>query len=306
MLIRLRPRQDERAALAFEDIASGLEAGLDPVMLGADHGTGDDVLEAILRNRGIAIDATEQQVLHAAWQAGRAEAALRSLASARRQRAAFAADFLRRLSYPALLCGMALVASLISAWSIGNGSVLAITVGVLLTLVGCVVALVRGLVKGSPWLLRLPLIGDSAQALAELPYLQVLQALYASGVPLNQAHPRALAAYPFLDGRKALAAADAILQQGNPLTQALASIPATTRALDAETLQLVRNGEQAGDLERALHHALERRQSVAGRRLSRLAQILGSLVYIAAVLIALYVIFSFYSGYFGQLRSLLR
>ena len=85
MQFPLTVRPHESAALAFDDIASGLDAGLTPVMLGADTDQGERVLQDLLSRRGVQLTAIEEQVLAAGWRAGRPGPALRSLARQRRR-----------------------------------------------------------------------------------------------------------------------------------------------------------------------------------------------------------------------------
>ena len=71
-----------------------------------------------------------------------------------------------------------------------------------------------------------------------------------------------------------------------------------------ETLQLITNGEHSGSLEEALLRALRRRQEVGARHMAALAKGLTMLVYALACAVAIYVVFSFYSSYFGALRAI--
>jgi hypothetical protein len=76
MLLRLQPKRDERAALAFLDLASALDAGLPAATFGGDPRDGDDMVARALQRRGAALDPTDDIVLRAAWRAGRPAEAL--------------------------------------------------------------------------------------------------------------------------------------------------------------------------------------------------------------------------------------
>lgn len=299
MLLRLSPRRDDAAALACEDLASGLDAGLGPSQLGGDAASGEQVVRGMLAARGVRVEPAEDLVLAAAWRSGTAPRALRALAAARRHRAGFARTVALRLAYPLLLIATAVLASAVSAWSLGNTSLL-VTV-LLLTGAGAAFGWfgLRGIARGSPGWLRLPLVRAWARDLAEVPYLQVLHGLYGSGVPLRDAHREAAAAYGLGGGRQRLLAADRVLQSGQPLADALASDP----VLHEETRHLLANGERTGGLEEALQCALDRRRAVAAQRTELLARAVGVCVYGFAAAIAIYVIFSFYGTLYGGLSG---
>ena len=65
MLLRLQPKRDERAALAFLDLASALDAGLPAATFGGDPKDGDDMVALALQRRGAALDPTDDIVLRA-------------------------------------------------------------------------------------------------------------------------------------------------------------------------------------------------------------------------------------------------
>jgi type II secretory pathway component PulF len=302
MLIRLQPRRDERAALAFEDVASAIDAGLPPAMLGGDPAAGDRFLPGLFARKQIDLDPGENLVLIAAWRSGRAPDALKHLARQRRQRAEFARPLITSLRYPTLLVSVALLVSIfvralpglhaLPYWIAACVALGALGLGYVL----------RALGQGSPWLLRIPLAGDVASSLAELSYLEVMRGLYSAGVPLLEAHPQATATCPVAAVREGLQQANGILQQGRPLAEALHQ----TQALHPETLHLLATGERAGNLEDALLRALSRRQAVASQSAAQLSRLLGAACYTFGCLIAVYVIFSVYGGYGAMLRGVLR
>ncbi len=300
MAIPLDPGPDDRAALAFADLASAFEAGLTPQFLGVVPGSdGPAAIDALLAARDVTPLPGEREVLAAAWDAGRIGEGLRHRSQVREQRAASRRDVRRALAYPALLLALALPISGLVALATGSPVVI-LVLAVLLVAAVAGVWLARAMAGGSDAVLRLPGIGPLAAELAELPYLEVLHGLYASGVPLLTAHPRALAVCRLPDLHARLRQADQILQQNQPLVQALNA----AQALHPETRSLLALGEQAGGLEDALHRALRRRSEATTRRAQALARILAGVAYALAVLVVIAMAFSFYSSYFGALRSL--
>lgn len=300
MLIRLSPRRDEQAALTLDDVASQLDAGLAPDQIGGNPADGDRMLAELMVRRHVVLDAVDDAVLVAAWQAGRGPDAVRRLADQRRRRAEFARSILRSLRYPAALVVVASTVAFVTGRAVG-ATWLPIAVGILLV-VGTALGVMtlQGLRHGGERWLRLPLLGAWAQDVAELPYLEILHGLYASGVSLQKAHPQAVAACPVAAVRERLRRADATLQQGRPLAEALGAAD----PVDRETLQLLGNGERTGNLEEALLRALGRRRDVAQRRTTTLARLVGNLAYAFGVTVAVVTIWSFYSSYFAMLRSI--
>ncbi|MEQ1630899.1 MAG: type II secretion system F family protein [Planctomycetota bacterium] len=299
MIFRLQPRRDERAALLMQDLASAIDAGLPPASYGGIAADGDRQLAMLLPRRGIVLDAVEETVLVASWQSGRAPAALRRLAEQREQRAAFARTILSALRYPALLLFLSTLVSLIAA-RLGAAWLPFVIGSVLLALLLFGLWLRRAIATGNPAAMRLPLVGPLVAELGELPYLEVLHSLYASGVALLQAHPRAVLACGVKVVRDRLQLADALLQQGRPLHEALVQ----TLAVDNETLALLSTGEQIGNLEDSLLRAITRRRDSAKRRTKALAKGVGAFAYGLGVATAIAAILSFYIGYANTLRSL--
>jgi general secretion pathway protein F len=110
---------------------------------------------------------------------------------------------------------------------------------------------------------RLPLVGSLAQSADEVRTLSTLAMLTESAVPL----PRALSAsaetarFP-LNKRRYLAARDAV-ERGSSVSQALSD----TQAIDAMTLELVRQGEAVGALPKAFSKAAQLKNQSLERRL---------------------------------------
>jgi len=299
MLLRLHPIRDERAAIVFDDLASALDAGLGPGQLGGDTGQGERVLLDLARQRGVRLDPADEHALEAAWQAGRGGAALRRLAEARRRRANFARTFLRAISYPALLVTVATLVSFVVA-AFGTMWLPVLTLSLSVALVVGTVVLSRGLEHGGPAWLGLPLVGELGRDLGELPYLEVLHALYASGVGLRDAHGRACRACPIAAVRERLLQADTQVQSGRSLGEALA----VASPVHAETLSILTNGERAGDLEDALLRAIRRRRDTAARRVMTLSGLIRVLAYAFGAAVVLVLVVTFYSGYAAAIRGL--
>jgi type II secretory pathway component PulF len=290
MLLRLQPRADERAALAFEDLASGIDAGLSLAMLGIDAAANERVLPDLFARRRIVLDPSEDLVLVAAWRAGRAPVSLRLLAEQRRSRAQLARTIGGGLVYPILLCTVALLVSFVLR-SLPGMRWLPWTVLVLLGVgAGLGFALLRALGRGAAVLREAPLVGPWLLGMGEIPYLEALCGLYGAGVPLLAAHPQAVATSPVADVRARLQRADAYLQEGRPLGEALAAAD----ALHAETRDLLANGERAGGLEDALLRSLRRRRDVVHRNAAALGRMLAWSLYVFGAGIAVFVIFSNY------------
>lgn len=275
------PGRDERAALQFDDLASALDAGLTPEQLGAHPSLDDHAIHDLLHRRDVAVDSTEARILTAAWQSGRIAAALRTRAERRRQRAANLRVILAGLRYPLLMLVVAMASALITwlltrAWWLPAG-----VAAVLVLLFVAARSVGTALRSGHGLAARLPFLGALVRQRAELPYLEVLHGLYASGLPLLAAHPQAVAAVSNERLRTELQAADAVLQGNRPLVEALRSAP----MLSTETRDLVANGERAGSLEEALDRALRRRSEVVARDTATAARWGGGIAYSVVTLL---------------------
>jgi len=291
--------KDERAAMQFEDLASALDAGLPLAKLGADPRAGERSVQAALEARGVRLTVSEDAVLTAAFQAGRLGPALRGRGAQRRQRAQFSRDVLASLRYPVFLLAAALMISLVVGTVIGHNWLPVAVLGGLAAIGGLLVWGHRGLRTGGRKWLEVPWFGPLAAASGELPYLETLHALYASGVPLVEAHTTATATVPIAEVRLRLRAAGATLREGSTLTDALAD----ATALHSETRELLASGEASGQLESALDRALNRRREVTLRQIRSTIRWFGAAIYGLAILAAVYVIFDFYLGYIGLLNS---
>lgn len=298
----LFPFADDRAALQFEDLASLLDAGLLPSELGKGGAHGDDVLQALLAERGVKLTRSEDAMLDAAWRAGRAGAALRERANVRRLRAAFTRTVWAGLSYPIVLLTLVLVSTALSAAVTNNATPSLVALLVVAALGAGTLLVASGVRRGGPGWLRAPMLGPLASDLGEIPYLETLHGLYAAGVPLLEAHARAVATCPIAAVRGRLEAADRVLRTNRPLGEALAQ----ANALGAESRQMLATGERAGDLEGALRRALQRRSEVSSRNAARLAKTVGLVAFAIAAAVVIVTVFSFYSGLYGKLGAFKR
>jgi type II secretory pathway component PulF len=287
---------DERAALQFDEVASMLDAGLPLGSIGGGGEHGDRVVHAILSQRGVKLTPSDDTVLLAAWRAGRIGPALRARAEQRRQQAALHRRLLLGLAYPSALFAMTIVAGIVTAPIVGHYYFPIGLSVLLLAVVATALVVQRGLQRGDERWNQLPVIGPIARDVAEIPYLEVLQALYGAGVPLLEAHASATAAVPNHGVQQRLGVAGRVLGEGRSLAEALAQ----SVALHPDTRTLLANGERGGQLEDALQRALQRRREVSQRAATRTAVTISVVVYALAGLVAIALIFSFYQRLYGS------
>lgn len=287
---------DERAALQFDEVASMLDAGLPLGSIGGGGEHGDRAVHAILSQRGVKLTPSDDTVLLAAWRAGRIGPALRARAEQRRQQAALHRRLLLGLAYPSALFAMTIVAGIVTAPIVGHYYFPIGLSVLLLAVVATALVVRRGLQRGDERWNQLPVIGPIARDVAEIPYLEVLQALYGAGVPLLEAHASATAAVPNHGVQQRLGVAGRVLGEGRSLAEALAQ----SVALHPDTRTLLANGERGGQLEDALQRALQRRREVSQRAATRTAVTISVVVYALAGLVAIALIFSFYQRLYGS------
>jgi type II secretory pathway component PulF len=132
-----------------------------------------------------------------------------------------------------------------------------------------------------------------------IPYLTALRGLYAAGVPLRDAHERAASTAPVGGVRHRLGRATELLQRER---RSLADALAASAAVDAETLELVRRGEQTGELEADLLRAVQRRRDTLARRLSAAVRWTGAIGYGAVVVLVLWIVTDFYGNLLAGLH----
>lgn len=289
---------DDRAALAFDDMASALDAGLPIETIGGNPSLGDHVLLDLAWQRGIKLSPTEKTALEAGWKSGNATQALRARAENRRRRAEFWRLIYSGLRYPALLLFLLPITGFAVLAVIGPGFLIAlgVTYAVLALLVFVVV---RKLKRGDASLEQIPILGDMLTDVRELPYLETFHSLYGAGVPIIEAHRQAVAGVRMHGLQERLIMAQKLLEDGAPLQEALHS----SASLTQETRTLLATGEKSGTLEDALDRALNRRSDVAARKLATAANRLGMFAYALATIFVIIVVFQFYSGYFAMLRG---
>ncbi|MEY4672489.1 MAG: hypothetical protein RL148_273 [Planctomycetota bacterium] len=300
-MFTLRPDREESAALACQMLANSLDAGLTPQQLGLPPGAGaDSPLAALLAKQRVVLRPAERVALEAGWRSGRGPQSLLLLASARQRRADASRDLGSGLGYPLALS--------LTTWAV---ALLLLSVGrptgspwVLVLVPGAALAALllalRAVATASGPAMRVPPVRDLAEEVAELPYLEALLALYAAGEPLLQAHPAALSATASPGLRERLQRADAFLQGNVPIAEALDQ----ASALRPDTRMLLRTAEHSGQLEQALERLVVARGESIRRRSKTLAKRLAGLCYLAAVVTAVHLIFSFYGAQFEALRSL--
>ncbi|MFT4513405.1 MAG: type II secretory pathway component PulF [Planctomycetota bacterium] len=290
---------DEKAALAFDDMASALDAGLPLESLGGNAALGDQVLLDMSWQRGIKLKPTEKTVLESGWKSGNAAACLRGRAESRRRRAEFHREIWAGLRYPLGLLAMLPLAAAATYAIVGPSFAigLAITYAIIAVVI---LVLARKLGRGDASLERYPIIGPLLEDVRELPYLESLHSLYGAGVPIVDAHRQAVQAVRMHGLQERLIMAQKLLEDGAPLRESLHS----SNALSPETRSLLATGEQAGQLEDALQRALTRRQDVAGRKLALAAKRVGQLAYGLAVIGVTIILFKFYASYFAMIGGL--
>lgn len=299
-MFTLRPGREEGAAVACQTLANSLEAGLTPQQLGLPAEGQEAPLAALLAREGVVLLPAEARALAAGWRAGRGPEALKLLASARQRKADASRDLLAGLGYPVLLS--------LTTWTV---ALLLLSVGrpvgspwVLVLVPAAATAalalVLRAVATGSGLALRIGLVRELAEEVAELPYLEALLGLYAAGEPLLQAHPAAAEASASAALRDRLRIADRFLQGNVPIAEALDQ----AGALRSDTRMLLRTAEHTGQLEQALQRLVAARGDSVRRRSRTLAKLLGGTCYAAAVVTAVYLIFSFYGAQFATLRSL--
>jgi len=273
-----QPQRDDAVALRLEDLASTLDAGLQPPAEASS----------------LELDPGEQMVLTAAQTSGTVPAAARSLAASRRLRADMGRELRDRLRYPMVLLA---VTGLLAMFS---GMWLAI---------GVAVGAIWAAYIGRAWLkasVRRPDFSGrwlpGAEALlrdaAEVRYLQALAGLYAAGVPILDAHRQATGTVAVGFVHASLKGAEEHLSTtGAPLIESLAQ----HGALCGESIEILQNAELAGQLEDALHRALARRRTTLTRRTGAIIRWTGNIAYAAAALIVALFVVRFYSGLYGAI-----
>lgn len=290
---------DDHAAVQCDDLASALDAGLPLPSLGGDPRAGDQVVANILQRRGVTLAPFEAAALAAGWRAGRAPVLLRGTAERRRQRAALRRKIWSSLRYPVMLLALTTMASAIVGPILGATWMPLLFVGGVAALAAVVAFGYRALRRGGPGVQRLPVLGELITCTAEVPYLEAMHALYASGVPIAAAHTTATAAVPTADLAARLQIAARTLAAGQRFHEALDG----ALALHTETRQLLATGEHTGQLEDALQRALRRRREQMARHAETLARWFGVAMYaFAAIAVMAYVQFV-YSTIFAKLMG---
>jgi type II secretory pathway component PulF len=294
-------RRLEEKAERLADLASALDAGLDPAGLVTDLDGADGLADAIAKDRRFHVDEIDRRVLDAAGHAGEIPAALRERSTAARDRALLVRDVARRVAYPITVLVGAYVLMIWLYWIglTGIGPLtLALAGGVLVAIV-LVIRWGWRRARTDPGFTgaRVPGLEIALRDAGELPYLTALRGLHAAGVLLADAHEIALRAVPIASVRGRLFAATAALRGGAGFIEALTA----QRALTNESVEILTTAERAGELETGLTRAAERRRTMLERRLQRTARVVGGVVYAIACLTVLWIVVDFYGGLYSRL-----
>lgn len=120
------------------------------------------------------------------------------------------------------------------------------------------------------WQLRLPLVGRVRQQLQLAQLAELLGLLYAAGIPLAEALGSCAASCRNLALAESLEEIHERVQTGMSLSQAFARAEAAPWLYPAFFLQLLRGGEQAGQLEHSLYYLSARYDALASAAIARL------------------------------------
>ncbi len=295
------PHHHERNAERMDDIASSLDAGLDAnTAIGSDRSQLDRGFVAALDQTELDLDDLDRRILGAAEKAGDLPSALRERAESQRFTGQLKRSVMSSLAYPLFLIVFASMIFLLlsSIGQVGSGwTILGFWAPLLIFAGTLYYAFKQARTADNFNARRLPVIGKIINDLGELPYLSAMHSLYRAGIPILDAHDLALKTSPIAYTRANLGVAAHALQKGEDYASAVE----TAAILDADTLQLVKNGERSGSLEESLKRAMTRRREVLQRRILRAAKTTGFVVYAFAMLVAIYVIFSFYGNLYSGL-----
>ena len=144
--------------------------------------------------------------------------------------------------------------------------------------------------------LVLPVVGKTSRALASAKFCRALAALYSAGVSREAVRLGAEAC-----GNRAVAdrALKTIpdLQNGRSLTECMKE----TRVFNPLALQMMRVGEESGDLDSQLDKAADFLEGNAETTIKQAVPIIGILLFLCVALYVLLKMIAFYTGYFDDL-----
>lgn len=292
------PHRDEAQAEELASLADALDAGISADALFGSDAAGGGITPALAARGACGRDPVLREVFAAAESAGRLPAALRTHAAALRHRAELKRETWASLRYPFLLVLMATFAATVSRIAYGGW-----VLGALLVPLLVIGLMVLAALLTPAWSRRwpVPVLGPLLREHGELRYLEVLHALYASGIPILAAHERATSLVtpdwvriPY--ARATLLLGESQLGLGEALARAA--------ALSPETRGSILSGEKAGELEATLARLITYRRATAARRTARAVRLAAWSIGAIAATYAIWTIVSFYSGYLGRLSSL--
>ncbi len=268
---------------------------------------GQPLAEA-LAGRPLLATTPERALVAAGEASGRLDECLRRLAAEAARDRALRHRVLASLAYPLfLLAAGVLLLNLPRLFAGGAGAFLGGLCRTLIPLAALVLGAAalrrrwRDSPRGQSLLLRVPLLGGLLRNLALARGTRAAATLYDAGVSVDRAFAAAAeAAGPGPAGR-ALAAAAADMAAGSGVHESLAR----AAALPLDLLVAVEVGERSGRLGESLGALAARYEESAEEGLRIAARAIPFAIYLAIVAALAWQVLSFWSGYYGRIRSLL-
>lgn len=146
---------------------------------------------------------------------------------------------------------------------------------------------------------RIPYLGTTVKMMVMAKFGRALAALYRGGVPLHRATLLAADACGSEAIRARLYPVGKRLEQGESLTTTFAE----TGAVDGIVLDMIQTGESTGNLDQMLDKMADFYEDDSETRANAMAMILGVVCLLLVAAYVLYVLVTFYSGYFGTLSG---
>ena len=147
--------------------------------------------------------------------------------------------------------------------------------------------------------LVLPIVGKTARALASAKFCRALGTLYSAGVSPGEAvRLGAQACGNRVVAERALKTIPG-LQAGRSLTECMAE----TRVFNPLALQMMRVGEESGDLDSQLDKAADFLETNAETTIKQAVPVLGILLYLCVAFYVALQLISFYTGYYGGIMD---
>ena len=145
--------------------------------------------------------------------------------------------------------------------------------------------------------LVLPIAGKTARALASAKFCRALAALYSAGIaPAEAVRLGAQACGNRVVADRALKTIPD-LQNGRPLTECMKE----TRVFNPLALQMMRVGEESGDLDGQLDKAADFLEGNAETTIKQAVPVLGIVLFLCVALFVLLKMIGFYTGYFNSM-----